>query len=512
MSLDTLIITAVYDELLGLLDIEPQGSSRWIESSDSAGFPYHLREFPLSGGDVLKVAAAWTGAMGKMQTAGRARDLINFLKPLSLAMCGICAGRRGDVFLGDVIVADRVYSYDHGKLIAENENGHRVETIFHDIETYNLDKTWAVRVPYFAREWKEDWHKDKRPLSLENQRRWLLKTLYAHLDENDAHAPRDHPERDKHCPNYENALASLQKDDLLILDKGKLALSEKGYRKILDERARFVNGPPADPPFRVHLGPIATGETVRQDPDLFPWLARATRKVLGVEMEAAAVGWVAELSGIPSIIAKAVSDYGDKDKDDRYHEFACRASAEFLIKFLSRYPPRSLNRNKVVTALVAAGHQPDKLAHAPHKIIRGIGEGQPKPEMEEARLEAKADDGAMAKIRAEQYADARTMVLVHLLTPSNVPGQIYDIVIYAKRHKDRDISDVDKAEFFFGKHWANQVFTGIPDGNRIGVKTSAYGPFLCTCKITFKNGPPAILYRYIDFEMGEVVSKLLQKE
>jgi nucleoside phosphorylase len=47
-------------------------------------------------------------------------------------------------------------------------------------------------------------------------------------------------------------------------------------------------------------------------------------------MEAAAIGWVAELSAIPFIVAKAVTDYGDSDKDDGFRNFACRASAQFL--------------------------------------------------------------------------------------------------------------------------------------------------------------------------------------
>lgn len=50
------------------------------------------------------------------------------LSPRWLAMCGICAGRRGEVSLGDLIVADRVFSYDHGKLIASTgPDGQRQE-------------------------------------------------------------------------------------------------------------------------------------------------------------------------------------------------------------------------------------------------------------------------------------------------------------------------------------------------------------------------------------------------
>jgi hypothetical protein len=40
----------------------------------------------------------------------------------------------------------------------------------------------------------------------------------------------------------------------------------------------------------------------------------------------------------------------------------------------------------------------------------------------------------------------------------------------------------------------------------MGVRLSAYGPFLCICRVTFDDGERVVLYRYIDFEMGEVIA------
>jgi hypothetical protein len=49
------------------------------------------------------------------------------------------------VFLhGDVIVADRVYTYDTGKFAAGEGDGGGGGVFFHDIETYNLDKSWKM--------------------------------------------------------------------------------------------------------------------------------------------------------------------------------------------------------------------------------------------------------------------------------------------------------------------------------------------------------------------------------
>jgi hypothetical protein len=121
----------------------------------------------------------------------------------------------------------------------------------------------------------------------------------------------------------------------------------------------------------------------------------------------------------------------------------------------------------------------------------------------------------MEREREKIYRDNRFMVLVHELTPSSKPGFKYDISIYAKRHKRRggsdDIFDVVKAEFYFGKSFGGQIFTGQRKGDVIGVTTSAYGTFLCICRITFEDGEKIMIHRFIDFEMGDVVQKILEK-
>ncbi|HTN84103.1 MAG TPA: pentapeptide repeat-containing protein, partial [Sorangium sp.] len=110
-----------------------------------------------------------------------------------------------------------------------------------------------------------------------------------------------------------------------------------GVAQVRRDRVVHPDGPPPARPFRVHIGPIATGKAVQEDAGLFERLKPIGRRVLGVEMEAAAIGYVAERLGRRSIIAKAVSDHGDHEKDDSFRAFACRASAEFLFAFLRRY-------------------------------------------------------------------------------------------------------------------------------------------------------------------------------
>jgi hypothetical protein len=101
--------------------------------------------------------------------------------------------------------------------------------------------------------------------------------------------------------------------------------------------------------------------------------------------------------------------------------------------------------------------------------------------------------------------------LLHVCEPSRTQGQKYDIRIFIIRHvqgpepnQKAGFIEIDKAEFYFGSSWGKRVFTAKNDGGFIGVSTSAWGTFLATCRLTFKdaNRPPVILYRYVDFEMA----------
>src|SRR5262249_50209433 len=69
----------------------------------------------------------------------------------------------------------------------------------------------------------------------------------------------------------------------------------------------------------------------------FDRLKRVGRKTLGVEMEAFAIGHVGDALPQRAIVAKAVSDHADHDKDDRFRDFACHASAAWLLAFLKKH-------------------------------------------------------------------------------------------------------------------------------------------------------------------------------
>lgn len=96
--------------------------------------------------------------------------------------------------------------------------------------------------------------------------------------------------------------------------------------------------------------------------------------------------------------------------------------------------------------------------------------------------------------------DSRGVFITHVIEPSIKQGQEFDIFIYLLKHKSDDLSDIKFAEFFLGKYWGNKVFPAVLNNGFIGISTSAYGTFLCICKVTFTDGHESLIYRYIDFE------------
>lgn len=109
------------------------------------------------------------------------------------------------------------------------------------------------------------------------------------------------------------------------------------------------------------------------------------------------------------------------------------------------------------------------------------------------------------------YKKNRRLFLVHILEPTKDRTQLYDIFIYIKRHKDAPIDDIVKTEFFFGKYWGNRIFEGTRVDGTYGVRTSAYGEFLCACRVHFSNGESVFLQRYIDFDSGKYLKAVIDE-
>lgn len=337
--IDVLIITALKDELDALKNCDDQAGNTWQERKDTLGYPTYRTTLTHNNGTQLKIVVARPVEMAEINTSGLATRLVSELKPRCLAMTGVCAGNKKDTFLGDVIVANRTFILDYGKLVAyyeSNENQQiRIEDIFHDIRTYNLKRKWEFIIQEFCSDWLNTIQK-KRPKSYFHQERWLLHKAYDSQQKlNPSLSPQNHPERAIECPDWREVIQRLREQKLL--KKNAIELTQKAIKQIENERLEYLQEQHYKDPLnpKVHIGVIASGSNVQKDPQLFQRLEKVQRKTLGVEMEGAAIGAVAEIHEIPMIVVKGVQDYADPDKNDQFRAYAAEVSARFLLAFFT---------------------------------------------------------------------------------------------------------------------------------------------------------------------------------
>src|SRR5690348_11829442 len=110
-EVDVLIVTALKLEFEQVLEVEDGAEDdRWSEERGPLGLDVAFRSFQAEGG-TLRVAVTWATDMGMVAASTAAIPLMEKYTPRCIAMCGVCAGRPGKVELGDVIVADRLWTY-----------------------------------------------------------------------------------------------------------------------------------------------------------------------------------------------------------------------------------------------------------------------------------------------------------------------------------------------------------------------------------------------------------------
>lgn len=324
MNIDILILTAVKDEFDVVLGLETD----WRFKKDNRGYNYYTREMTNSNGEKLTIALASAIDMGEVNAANLATRLSNELNPNCLAMVGICAGWRKKVNLGDVIVADKAFSYDNGKLISFENNEIEEDQLFNDIHTYNLNPVWKQNAQNITDEWQKT-IKSSRPIEYEFQELWLLKSLDKFINglgEN----PSSVNLRKEFCPDWTDVLKRLENKGFIRFDKN-IELTENAKSFIAKDDFLFPDGHTIPSSSSVHVGAVATGKKVVEDRNIFPKISRNVRSVLGLEMEASAIGAVAELEQINKfVIVKAVSDYADEDKNDHFRSYSIEASYRFL--------------------------------------------------------------------------------------------------------------------------------------------------------------------------------------
>ena len=111
-GVDLAIVTALPSELRAIRDLPWNWGT--AEALDEGAFIYRGRG--ASNSEPFTVVSACAPRMGMVAAALLASKLIASHRPRLLAMCGICAGVKGECEIGDLLLADPCWDYQSGKI------------------------------------------------------------------------------------------------------------------------------------------------------------------------------------------------------------------------------------------------------------------------------------------------------------------------------------------------------------------------------------------------------------
>jgi len=117
-----------------------------------------------------------------------------------------------------------------------------------------------------------------------------------------------------------------------------LNLTNVAWKKRLPPRPDANPGDELRP--RIHVGPIASGEKVIAAVEAANDLRSAHANLIAVEMESAGVASAAfgAVKKVGFLTIRAICDFADASKDDRWHEYAAQSAASCLRDFLESHP------------------------------------------------------------------------------------------------------------------------------------------------------------------------------
>lgn len=136
-------------------------------------------------------------------------------------------------------------------------------------------------------------------------------------------------------PVFESAPHQLGLDPLI---RGKLQKLSRDIQQLNTIRLGWpVNTPPL---LTLHVGPLASGASVLEDPEITESIQGQHRKLLGVEMEAYGVFAAANEAPYPqpaALVLKSVCDFANADKNDGHQDYASYTSARAFQLFAEQY-------------------------------------------------------------------------------------------------------------------------------------------------------------------------------
>lgn len=137
-SFDVCIICALPEEVRAFLAVVKPHCEDGLEECTSPRYGYSYRSAALKNdkNELLTLHISWLPRYGPQEMTLHLSRVLEECQPRIAIMTGICAGDAQQVRLGDLVVAERTFTYDNGKFTLD-EQGRSVHS--HDTLTYQLD-------------------------------------------------------------------------------------------------------------------------------------------------------------------------------------------------------------------------------------------------------------------------------------------------------------------------------------------------------------------------------------
>lgn len=329
ITFDVCIICALAEEARAFISAATDYfGAQFAQGFSHRNYEYRYTTIQNSRGKLLTLHISWLPRFGPLETALHLSSVLSEFKPRFTAMTGICAGDKRRVRLGDIIVADRIFSYDTGKI---NTNDERKD-YSSAIDTQSIEKSILQIVRMFDG-WKSIVSKIPRPISLRQQRDWLLNELLEEktprVDDIAKH------QLDLYAPDWRKIVRVLQSGPQPYLTKDR-ALADKS--RIHELRYGLEEFPFRDTIEPIsHIAPMASSNAIHND-NPFDELRTIVPLTIAIDMEGSAFYRTAmDFPSTRFLLVKGVCDYADADKDNTYHSYSATVSAMYVLSLIKEY-------------------------------------------------------------------------------------------------------------------------------------------------------------------------------
>ena len=164
---DVCIVCALVEEARAFLQMVQLHFKSNPEERTSVRFDYPYRAAAIKNdkGEALNLHISWLSRYGPEEMTLHLSRVLEEYQPRIAIMTGICAGDAQQVRLGDLVVADRTFTYDNGKLVLDDQ---RRRIHLHDTLTHQPDANILTFLGLFDN-WKPLLAQLNKPLSMLDQ-------------------------------------------------------------------------------------------------------------------------------------------------------------------------------------------------------------------------------------------------------------------------------------------------------------------------------------------------------